>query len=81
MRKNITKVAIKDILEPKDGEIVEVKDNWWWVVTEDDEVLLYDNRVWQCNSDERVAKRIYKKLYPDCNLKLIKRAFATFHIS
>ena len=67
--KNINFVPMDDATTPKSGMFSVYVDSWW-AVNEKNELLFYKpyRNSWgspQCNSNERTAKHLHKKLYPE----------------
>lgn len=53
---------------PTEGGVYTIYINDWWVVV-DECVLMHRGRNPQCNSDERVARMLQKRLYPDAEVR------------
>lgn len=70
-------VSVEDISKPRSG-YVRAHVNEWWVVTPDNEVMLYEGRSPQCNSNQKIAEMIRNKMYPDCSVVQIEQAFVPF---
>ena len=63
-------LKIEDHLEPKTTGLYQIYVDKYWIVTEDNCIMLYNNSSYQCNSSEKIAKQFLKN-YPNCLVKLI----------
>ena len=68
-----TRVKVSDATTPKGGLTMVYIDRFW-VVTPEDEILLYRTSP-QCNSDRVLAERLLVKLYPGCEVRQIPAVF------
>jgi len=62
------KVKIEKATTPRTGNF-RVFVGWWWVVTPEEEILLYRGVSPQCNESMDLAVRVRDSLYPDCTVR------------
>jgi hypothetical protein len=70
MNPNIKKVKISELNTPKNG-LFDIHIDHYWIVTKDDEVLIYRDFSPQCNMSETLTTKLRDKIYPDCDVKQI----------
>lgn len=75
--KHCTKIKVSDITSPLGKGVVRILENHWWVVTPDDEVLLYGGYSPQCNRNKAIAERMLR-IYTGCTVKQLPLAFVPF---
>jgi hypothetical protein len=64
----INQVDRFDRLDPDQHQTVRIYRDWWWLVTPDDEILLFDRRVPQANPQREVTELMCRK-YPGCKVR------------
>lgn len=76
MDKGFKKIPIRSATAlPKEG-IFEVVSGYWWAVTEDDCILIYDGFSRQCNRDKRVVDYLIKNTdHPGVVAKYIETVY------
>ncbi len=82
--KNIIYLPKEDALKPREGHCY--VDRWWTVHPEKGLAFYYPVRYKavnrysspQCNTEERIAEHIRKKLYPDHELEFISAVFVGY---
>lgn len=63
-------------LESIDGkDIVQVYQDYWWIVNGEGNVLFNKSRSPLCNSNSKIVESIRDKMFPDCEVKQIPVAF------
>ena len=65
----ITKVTIEKATTPFNGAMVMT--NRYWIVIDDCILFFGKNKSPQCNSDQRLAEYINKRLYPEASVKFL----------
>lgn len=74
-----TNIPIKDLETPKAG-VHDIIIDAWWIVTPEDEILLYQGRSPQYNQNKTIAERVIKKLHPpEYTLRQIPIIFLPFN--
>ena len=69
-----TRVKVSDITSPLGKDVVQVFENRYWVVTQEDEVLLYRGYSPQCNMHKAIAESMLK-MHEGCTIKQLPVAF------
>ena len=67
---DITLVPISNFISPKDG-IHDIHINWWWIVTQNDEIVFYGSSP-QCNMNEELCILINKQIYSKSDYKVVQ---------
>ncbi len=66
--KRCIKIKIEEVDKPKSGMFMIYIDAYW-VVTPDNEILLYKGTSPQCNQNPRLVERFQRGLYPECGVR------------
>ncbi|AND75342.1 hypothetical protein FDH01_gp280 [Acinetobacter phage vB_AbaM_ME3] len=71
----VTRYKIDDLVKPKNG-LFQIYIDHYWVVDNENNVLKYLDRTWQCNSNKELARRFQEKVYPEYSIKKIPIIYA-----
>ena len=69
-----TKIPVDEIQNPRGKGVVQILEDRWWVVTPQNEILLYRGYTPQCNQNKSIVEMIVKK-HPNCTVQFIELAF------
>lgn len=65
-----SRVSIQEATQPRSG-LFKVMCNDWWIVTSNNEILLYKGYSPQCNSNKDIVKSMCERMYPTCSVQQI----------
>ena len=71
---NLTRRLLSEMTVPTQG-INMIYVSSWWTVTPEEEILFYRNLSAQCNTNERVAKKLQERSYPECTCRCIPHVY------
>lgn len=74
----INQVDSFDKLDPGERQTVRIYRDWWWVVTPQNEVLLFNNRVPQANPQRQVTELMVGR-YEGCRAKKLSLVIIPEH--
>ena len=69
-----TRVKVSDITSPLGKDVVQVLEDRYWVVTQEDEVLLYRGYSPQCNRNKKIVEK-QMRMHEGCTIKHLPVAF------
>lgn len=64
-------VPISNLSYPRDG-MFNVYVDYWWIVTDDNEIIFFQEKSPQCNKDKRICDMLMNTVYKDTTHKVVQ---------
>lgn len=74
------KVKVDDITSPLGKDVIQVLEDRYWIITPDDEVLLYQGYSPQCNRNKAIVERMMHR-HRGCTVRHLPVAFVPWDTS
>lgn len=68
---DLTFYPISNFSNPCSG-LFEILTDYWWIVTENNEFIVYKSSSIQCNSDKRICEMMINGTFKDKNFSVVK---------